>query len=207
MSEKLKNSTDRNSTWFLSTKIRKNIKAFSLSIWLLIWWNSLADGINIQNNHTKEELKQLDTKFNSELKYFFIQENFWLVKAIEEKSKDENKDFLKFVISGYEYKILYYSTEILKKQWTNKLVYTLSKERLDSLSIIKDSIVWLIDARYWKEQSRNFKDWIENLDSKLVFKFIKLENWNYIISDVYITWMEKEDSKWLKNTNNNSSLS
>lgn len=177
-------SETQKKSWILSPKVRKILEIFSLSVWLIISWNTYAWNEDNTYLNLEQKTQKSDAIFN-ELKYAFIEKNSWLILAIIEKLKDE-WNFEKSLTSDLKYiqdDITVLFSLAIKKNWLT-LEYNLNNEIINKLSYIKTHLEILMNIRYWKWYCDIF-DWKDHSNSNLKIIFKKMDNW-YIIENLYI---------------------
>ncbi|EKD44657.1 MAG: hypothetical protein ACD_71C00056G0002 [uncultured bacterium (gcode 4)] len=184
----------------LSSKVKKYVNIFSLSALLIMSWGDSSEIISHDDSDILGISSLQGANNSSELKYYYIQQKEWLIKAIEERYKNSKIQYPKNLLKAHEDAILYYSTDILNQENTDTLTYILTEDRIKKIWILKESIIWLMATRYSDEYVDVHK-WIKilqegvgNPDYKLVIKFIKWKNWEYSISNISVIPNKKEEA-------------
>lgn len=188
------NNIEKNNTWnnitekpSLSKKTNRLISSISALTWLI-----LALNVQVLNSKYEQFQENQDNHIYEQIKNDFYLSTKWFVKAIEEKNPElvlSNK------LKEHENTIIEISMENILN---NKpyFYYNLSKENIDGIEWIIESLVFLMDSMYWKWYSSILKDLKDHSDKILVVDIMEI-NGKYILRKVSI-----ENNRKVNDTNN-----
>lgn len=173
----------------ISRKTKKLIQAFSLSVWLAIWWNAHAGEAKTHKIETSPVQTQLNIEdkqnIYNELRYLFVEKQDGFMQSILQKAKDEwiYYDNLSNDLEYFENLLILTFEPAIKKNGL-ELEYTLEPELIELMRSMKTTFDILLNLRYGK-WVYNLFNWKDYSDYRLKIIFQKNDNW-YKIESIYI---------------------
>lgn len=167
--------------WIAKQRLTQAVSAFWLSIALIL-----------NPAYADQRKNSLPDEMYLQMQYFFLQDKYWLEKALKQRVEDHsprNKNALFGEIENAIANITGFSWKTLEKQKSDFYKIKLSqKNKKIFQQQTLEKISFLMKLCYWEGVDTNVlldQNDYENLF--LQFSFIKTQKWEYILKDIFIT--------------------
>lgn len=167
--------------WIAKQRLTQAVSAFWLSI-ALILNPAYADQ---KKNSAPDEMYL-------QMQYFFLQDKYWLEKALKQRVEDHNPRNKNALFGEIENAIEYITTvskkTLEKRKNSSYPIQLIQKNKQAFYPQTWEKIIFLMKLCYWEGVDTNVlldQNDYENLF--LQFSFIKTQKWEYILKDIFIT--------------------